>query len=130
MDWNFNISPKKIEALKKKILELEIDISLIEEQFIHGSGKGGQKLNKTANCVRMTYPPLDIQVLCQKTRQRNQNRFLALRLIAEEAEILLKPEQSKRLRALNKKKKQKDRRRRRHQDPKPGAPETLDSEYP
>jgi peptide chain release factor len=113
MDWNFNITPAKIEELKQRIERLGIDLDLIEEQFVRGSGRGGQKINKTANCVRMSYPPLNIQVKVQRSRERNQNRFLALRELVDRAEMLLSPETSARRQAIEKKRKQKQRRRRR-----------------
>ena len=45
------ITPGKVEELKGRIARLKIDLRLIEEQFVKGGGKGGQKINKTANAV-------------------------------------------------------------------------------
>jgi len=93
----FDISPGKIAALKEKIERLKIDPADIEEQFTRGSGKGGQKINKTANCVRLNYPKLGIQVRVQKDRRRSINRFLALRELADKIEMQVSPETSQRL---------------------------------
>lgn len=40
----------------------ECDIS---EKFVLGWGPGGQKINKTANCVFLTHTPTGISVKCQ-----------------------------------------------------------------
>jgi len=73
------ITPVKIEALKARITRLSIDLRLIEEQFVRGSGKGGQKINKTSNAVLLKYTPLGLIVRCQRERKRSLNRFISLR---------------------------------------------------
>lgn len=77
------ISPQKSEALRQKIEDQGIDLNDIEESFTTGGGKGGQKVNKTANCVRLKHLPTGISVTCQKERERSLNRFLALRELIE-----------------------------------------------
>lgn len=91
------ISPAKTEALKARIARLGIDLRLIEEQFIRGSGNGGQKINKTSNAVLLKYPPLGLVVRCQRERKRSLNRFIALREMVDEIEVRLSPETSERL---------------------------------
>jgi len=118
----FPVSPAKRRALEDKIKRLGIQISLIEESFVRGGGKGGQKINKTSNAVFLYYPLLEIRVRVQRERQRSLNRFLALRELVEQAEIKLSPETSPRLQNRERLRKQKDRRRRRH------APGTVRSE--
>lgn len=107
------ISPAKLERLKHKIAQLGIDLRLMEEQFVRGGGKGGQKVNKTSNAVVLRYPPLGLVVKVHRERQRSLNRFLALRELVEKAEMMLSPETSDRLREWERQKKQKERRRRR-----------------
>ena len=80
---NFPVSPRKIEALKKKIGDLNIKIALIEESFSRGGGKGGQKVNKTSNAVTLRYPPLGLIIKVHRERQRSLNRFLALRQMVD-----------------------------------------------
>jgi protein subunit release factor B len=108
-----SISPAKVEALKARIRQLNIDVSKISESFTRGSGKGGQKINKTSNAVQLFYAPLNISVKCQRERQRSVNRFLALRELVDEIEMMVSPSTSLRLKERNRVKKQKDRRRRR-----------------
>lgn len=109
----FPVSPQKLEALRKKIGDLKINLNLIEEVFTRGGGKGGQKINKTSNAVVLYYPPLDIRVRCQRERQRSLNRFLALRELVDQIEMQISPATSSRLKEIEKIRKQKDRRKRR-----------------
>jgi len=106
------ITPAKVDALKIRIARLGIDLGLIEEQFIKGRGKGGQKINKTANAVLLKYPPLGLIVRCQRERQRSLNRFLALREMTDEIELRISPETSDRLKEIERLRKKKAARRR------------------
>jgi protein subunit release factor B len=105
------ITPAKIEALKARIARLGIDLRLIEEQFIRGSGNGGQKINKTSNAVLLKYPPLGLIVRCQRERKRSLNRFIALREMVDEIELKISPETSERLKEIGKIRKRKARSR-------------------
>lgn len=106
------ISPHKTAELKARMIRLGIDLRLIEEQFIKGGGKGGQKINKTANTVLLKYPPLGLIVRCQRERQRSLNRFLALRELVDEIELKISPETSERLKEAARLRKRKAGRRR------------------
>ena len=94
------ITPAKVEALKARIARLGIDLRLIEEQFVRGGGKGGQKINKTSNAVLLKYPPLSLIVRCQRERKRSLNRFIALRELVDEIEVRISPETSERLKEI------------------------------
>lgn len=109
----FPVTERKIEDLKIRIQNLGIDLNQVEERFIRGSGSGGQKINKTNNCVVLHYPPLEIMVKVQKVRQRSLNRFLALRELIDRVELQVSPQTSHRLKEINRIRKQKDRKRRR-----------------
>ncbi len=109
----FSVSPSKVEALLAKIARLNVDIKKIQEQFARGGGPGGQKINKTSNVVILTYEPLQLLVRVQRERQRNVNRFLALRELMDQIEIILSPGTSPRIKEWKKIRKQKDRRQRR-----------------
>lgn len=95
-----DITPAKTAALKERIARLGVNLRLIDEQFVRGGGKGGQKINKTANAVQLRYPPLGLVVRCQRERKRSLNRFLALRELVDEIEIRISPETSERLREI------------------------------
>ena len=77
------VSPKKIEDLERKIDEMGLDLSQIDEKFVKGSGKGGQKRNKTNNAVVLKHLPTGITSRCAKTRSLSVNRFIALRNLIE-----------------------------------------------
>ncbi|MCB4757392.1 MAG: peptide chain release factor-like protein [Elusimicrobia bacterium] len=113
LNEHFAVTPAKMQLLLGKMERLKIHPALIEEQFVKGGGHGGQKINKTANAVQLTYPPLGIQVKVQRERQRNINRFLALRELVDQIEMKISPATSDRRREWEKKRKQKDRQRRR-----------------
>lgn len=115
LNENFPVTPSKMETLKKRIQDLRIDLSKIEESFTKGSGHGGQKINKTSNCVVLKYPSLNLVVKMQRERQRSLNRFLALRELVDQIEIEISPKTSVRLKEIEKLRKQKARRFRRHE---------------
>ncbi|KAF2736804.1 hypothetical protein EJ04DRAFT_575026 [Polyplosphaeria fusca] len=74
---NLNLPPRRT------ILDSEI-----EENFLKGSGPGGQKINKTSSAVQLKHLPTGIVVKCQETRSRSQNRKIARRLLGERLEVL------------------------------------------
>ena len=101
------ITPAKVDALKSRIARLGIDLRLVEENFIRGSGHGGQKINKTSNSVQLKYPPLGLIVRCQRERQRSLNRFIALRELADRIEMKISPATSDRLKEFDRLRKRK-----------------------
>jgi peptide chain release factor len=109
----FNVSPGKVETLLARLRALRIDPAQIEEQFVRGGGPGGQKINKTSNCVLLRYRPLDLVIRCQQDRQRSVNRFLALRELVDQAEVKLSPATSRRLEAIERQRRSKSRAHRR-----------------
>ncbi|HZL72641.1 MAG TPA: peptide chain release factor-like protein [Planctomycetota bacterium] len=95
------VAPSKLKELRDRMSRLGIDAKAIQERFIRGSGKGGQKINKTANCVQLKFA--DVVVRCQKDRKRAVNRFLALRELVDKVEMKSSPATSKRLATAGKK---------------------------
>lgn len=102
-----DISQSKIEELKTRIERLNINLKDVEEKFIRGSGKGGQKKNKTSNCVRLYYPKLSLEVRMQEERKQSINRFLALRELIDKIEMIVSPGTSVKLKKIEKIKRRK-----------------------
>lgn len=94
------ISPEKQRQLERHMAALGIREQDLKEQFVRGSGHGGQKLHKTSSCVVLKHIPSGIQVRCEKDRSQAANRFLARRLLADklESQILGKKSEEQRLR--------------------------------
>ncbi len=83
------VSPEKLQKLKAHMAALGITDRELLEKFVRGSGKGGQKVNKTNNAVCLTHLPSGIVVRCHCEREREINRFLARRTLCEELDHLL-----------------------------------------
>ena len=83
------ISDKKKEELKNRLNQLDIYDHDLEESFEFGGGKGGQKVNKSASKVRLKYAKYNLNVVSQKSRSRENNRFFARRLLCEKVEVIL-----------------------------------------
>lgn len=113
-----DITPAKAAELQARIARLGLDLRLVEESFIRGSGNGGQKINKTSNAAQLKYPPLGLVVRCQRERKRSVNRFLALRELVDEIELRVSPETSRKLAEIRRLRRAKKRRagKRRHEE--------------
>ena len=101
---------KKLQILSV-MQKLDIKDKDLEEKFILGSGKGGQKASKTSSCVYLKHLPSGLEVKCQATRERETNRFLAKRMLCEKFQEL-QGEKTKKQTAIEKIRKQKKRRKR------------------
>lgn len=110
------ISKKKWLKLQNWMNELQIFEEDLKEQFIIGSGSGGQKLHKTASCVLLIHAKSDNQIKCQSSRSRETNRYYARQRLCEKIDAKLNVEKSKRQQAIEKIRKQKQKRRKRHKD--------------
>ena len=77
------ISPEKIEAIRKLMEEASVYEDDLEESFILGGGPGGQKTNKTSSVVRLSHEPSGVAVKVGEPRSREDNRWLARRMLAE-----------------------------------------------
>ena len=106
------IRPEKRLALEQKMLALGLLEKDLLEKFILGSGKGGQKINKTHNCVYLKHEPSGISLKCQMDRQREINRFLARRELCEVYEQVLLGKRSVKSQAIEKMRRQKQRKNR------------------
>lgn len=80
------LSPQKENALRVRMKRLGILERDLREQFVRSSGRGGQKLHKTSNCVVLLHKASGIEVKCQKTRQQALNRYYARQILCDKLE--------------------------------------------
>ncbi|HSX11349.1 MAG TPA: peptide chain release factor-like protein [Chlamydiales bacterium] len=106
----------KWDDLADRMGRLMIKEGDLIEKFILGSGKGGQKVNKTSSCVYIKHVPSGIEVKCQKTRSRDLNRMYARRELCDRMEGILFKEKSTRQQAAEKIRRQKRRRSRKSKE--------------
>ncbi|XP_018496180.1 probable peptide chain release factor C12orf65 homolog, mitochondrial [Galendromus occidentalis] len=66
----------------------------IIEQFVKGSGPGGQSVNKTVNCVVLCHRPTGVVVRCHESRLQHQNRRMARQLLVEKVDDFINGEMS------------------------------------
>jgi peptide chain release factor len=107
-----SLSKEKQDELNRRMQKLEIFEADLIEKFILGSGKGGQKINKTSSCVYLKHLPTGIEVKCQTNRSREMNRFLARRKLCDTIEEQLFHETSKKQQLIEKIRRQKQRKSR------------------
>ena len=90
--------------------ELGLQPEDVEEQFTRGTGKGGQKMNKTSSVVQLLHRPTGIEVKMQRHREQSKNRLSAWKLLILKLEERVKGKESKQAQAIFKIRKQKARR--------------------
>lgn len=100
-------------SLERLARELGVLPQDVEEQFVRGSGKGGQKVNKTSSAVMLHHIPTGVTVRGDMHRSQSINRREAFKLLLLKIEVEKRGKESKLMRAAYKRKKQKDRRSRR-----------------
>jgi len=106
-------SPEKTSALEQRMASLGIYPADLLEKFVRGSGSGGQKINKTSNCVFLKHEPTGIAIKCQMVRSREMNRFLARRELCDQFDAIANGKASAKTQAIEKLRRQKRRRSRR-----------------
>ncbi len=106
------ISKDTKEKLEKAMQEAGIYEDDLEEQFILGSGPGGQKINKTSSTVFLKHIPTAITVRCGQDRSREMNRFYARRRLLEKYLEQIEKKETARMKEIDKIRKQKKRRSR------------------
>lgn len=111
----FKVSPEKEAALLKRMAHYHIHEQDIEERFIKGSGRGGQKMNKTSSCVSLLHRPTGIEIKCQRDRSQSLNRYLARRELCDRIEQRVEGERSRKEQEREKIRRQKRRRSLRQQ---------------
>jgi peptide chain release factor len=109
----FPVSPAKNQALKNKMSALGIREEDLIEEFIRGSGPGGQKINKTSVAVLLRHPATGLQVRTQRGRSQALNRYYARLSLVEKLEARTLGKASAEQQAREKIRRQKRRRSRR-----------------
>ncbi|MBX7145359.1 MAG: peptide chain release factor-like protein [Oligoflexia bacterium] len=109
----FPVSPEKEAQLLSRMQRLGLQEADLEENFIRGSGPGGQKINKSSSCVQLRHLPSGLEVRCQQERSQAMNRFLARRLLCDRIEAQVLGAQSEEQQQREKIRRQKRRRSRR-----------------
>ncbi|XP_067683012.1 mitochondrial translation release factor in rescue-like [Haliotis asinina] len=71
-----------------------VDEGELEEQYVRGSGPGGQAVNKTANCVVLKHLPTGIVVKSHESRSLDTNRRTARLKLRDRLDLLINGENS------------------------------------
>ena len=107
------VGQSKQVLLEERMKRLGIREQDLVEKFVLGSGKGGQKMNKTSSCVYLRHIPSGLEVKCQRERSRALNRYLARQELCGRLEDRILGAQSERRQAVERIRRQKRRRSRR-----------------
>lgn len=110
------ITNEKWEEIRARMHKLGVREEDLLEKFILGSGRGGQKINKTSSCVYLKHAPSGIEIKCQRERSREMNRFLARRELCAKLEAQLEGRRSLAEQQREKIRRQKRRRSRRSKE--------------
>lgn len=101
------VSAEKIAALEQSMASMGIREEDLLEKFVRGSGSGGQKINKTSNCVFLKHLPSGVCIKCQIDRSREMNRFLARRELCDQLDAIRQGKAIAKTQAIEKLRRQK-----------------------
>ncbi len=107
------VNRDKWTKLAEWMEQLRINEDCLIEKFIIGRGKGGQKLHKTASTVYLKHIPSGIEIKCQESRSREDNRYVARMRLCEKYHAIISDEKTKEQKRIEKLGRQKKRRSRR-----------------
>ncbi len=110
------VSAETWRRLEARMAELGLRDDDLTESFVLGSGKGGQKVNKTASCVQLRHAVSGIEVRCQRSRSQAMNRYWARYELCERIAEKREGERSDRQQRVEKIRRQKRRRSRRQKE--------------
>lgn len=112
----FGVTPEKEAELARRMEACGLREADLDESFIRSGGPGGQKVNRSATCVRLKHAATGIEVKMQRTRSQGMNRFYARRRMCELIETLQLGAAAPTAQLAEKIRKQKARRKRRSQN--------------
>lgn len=72
----------------------KLEESDLQEQFVKGSGPGGQATNKTSNAIVLKHKPTGLVVKCHETRSLDQNRKIARKILLTRLDNLVNGQNS------------------------------------
>jgi peptide chain release factor len=98
--------------IEERLLDLGTSSADVDEQFVRGTGPGGQKINKVSSTVLLRHRPSGTEVRCQQERSQSANRRVAWEALCEKLETLRIE-----ARAAAKSAREKERRRKRTKSP-------------
>ena len=114
---------KEVELRSRvKRIKFTIEETDLREEFIKGFGPGGQKTNKSNNCVVLKHLPTGIVVRCHDSRDQLVNRKLARKLLYDKLDVEINQETSKIVMRDARRSRTKDRMRRRREAKMRGEP--------
>ena len=76
-------------------LKFKVHEDDLEEKFVKGFGPGGQKTNKSNNCVILKHVPTGEIVKCHDAREQATNRSIARKILYERLDLFVNPDSSK-----------------------------------
>ncbi|OMJ92172.1 hypothetical protein SteCoe_5164 [Stentor coeruleus] len=100
--------------LLKRSIKFTINPNDVIEKICSGSGPGGQKVNKSENCVNLLHVPTRVKVKVHDSRDLIINRHIAWKRLTEKVEFQINGDDSKIARRIEKKRKNKERKRRKY----------------
>jgi len=100
------------KKLEDRMERLGIEEEDLFESFILGSGKGGQKQNRTKSTVQLKHPISGEIIKCGKSRAREDNRYFARVELCDRLEGVKKQRSDQ----VRKQKKRRSRRRDKSED--------------
>lgn len=107
------VSEAKQKELEARMKKVAMEESTLEEEFVRGSGPGGQKINKTSVAVSLRHRPTGLKVQCQQSRSQALNRYYARKMLVEKLEEQILGKESAKQQEIAKIRRQKRRRSRR-----------------
>ncbi|MFZ5807415.1 MAG: peptide chain release factor family protein [Verrucomicrobiota bacterium] len=93
--------------MRIKLDQMIIAKEEVKESFIRGSGRGGQKVNKTSGTVQLVHVPTGIVVKCQEGRSQEKNRRAAWAELERKLTALKRQEAFEKKQAAEKEKRRK-----------------------